>query len=565
MTRYLSTMSPATWMLFLHSLVILTMGQSFSPPDSWQEPNVNISLANRKDTADKALTRALLQFDEDTGLFSVMPDVPALPAYFYYEMAKFDILTNDTKFKNRLLDYFSIVRNAHPNFQVNSINEPLTYGYAAIHAYQAYNDNNFLQYAQDAWQFGLSYTVSSDAMAAGKIGVKSFDLQSECNGSTIVGGTFFQTDPNDPYIAGIGTGAFFVLSALLAEATSNGTYLNAASQSADFILNHLAGDSNILLDGLFANSCGNNGNPILSYNSGLGIEGLAVLSSQTNNSTMQQRLNDILSAAVLDAPWLDSRGIVETSDDRPQYLMFGLSTAYNRTQDDNIKDFIRKFISVQYNAILHQATVDGSDVYGKDWVGPPLVQVSPRSQTAALSVLVNALALPEAAAGGTNNTSDSGDSPPSTDSDTSQTSKSSKMGPIIGGVVGGVVVVILLVCFVIWRRRSKKKGLEEEKSTHPTPYMSPNQAPGNSSGSALMREQRGSSDFSIMPTASSNNRKTRPGDPRNFVVSNQSEGTQLGSSDREDMSTEELMRLLTQRLRDGQRPAEEAPPAYWKT
>ncbi|THU80574.1 hypothetical protein K435DRAFT_785372 [Dendrothele bispora CBS 962.96] len=541
------------------------MAQSFTPSSSWQEPNMTTSVAERIDIADQALTQALLQFDEDTGLFSVMPDVPALPAYLYYEMARFDTLTNNTKYKNRLSSYFSIVRNAHPDFSgFTLINEPLTYGYAAIHAYKVYQDQSFLQYAQDAWQFGLNYTVTSDATSAGRTGVKNFDLQSQCNGSSIVGGTFFQTDPNDPYIAGIGTGAFLVLSALLAEATSNQTYLSAASQSSDFILNHLTDASNILLDGLYANSCSNNGNPILSYNSGLGIEGLAILSSQTNNSTMNQRLNEILSTVILSAPWLDSRGIVETSDDRPQYLMFALSTAYNRTQDNDIKEFLGHFLSVQHNAILHQATVNGSNVYGKDWVGPPLVQVSPRSQTAALSVLVNAIALPDVVNGTSN-------LPASPNPDSSSSSKSSNLGPIIGGVVGGVVFV-LIICLALWRlfKYNREKRAGDNRISYATPYIEPgNHGTGSGSASALMTEQRHSSNFSVTPTASGTNRKNRPGDSRNLVVSNQSESTapaQLGSGNGDGMSTEELVRLLSQRLHNEQRvPSEEAPPAYRKT
>ena len=80
------------------------------------------------------------------------------------------------------------------------------------------------------------------------------------------------------------------LSALLAEATGEDTYLEAAKESADFISNHLLNAQNIVQDGI---SVGTNDSCALnqetdqeSYNSGLMIGGLAVLYSISQNATI---------------------------------------------------------------------------------------------------------------------------------------------------------------------------------------------------------------------------------------------------------------------------------------
>ncbi|THU78661.1 hypothetical protein K435DRAFT_699667 [Dendrothele bispora CBS 962.96] len=78
------------------------------------------------------------------------------------------------------------------------------------------------------------------------------------------------------------------LSALLTEATSNQTYLDAASNAADFIHNHLTNSNNIVLDGLDLNNNCAQSSSIILYNSALAVHGLVVLTSLTKNSTQEQ-------------------------------------------------------------------------------------------------------------------------------------------------------------------------------------------------------------------------------------------------------------------------------------
>jgi hypothetical protein len=79
------------------------------------------------------------------------------------------------------------------------------------------------------------------------------------------------------------------LSSLLAEATSNQTYRDAATLSAQFIHNHLLDqNSNMIADGFNVDSCSGFSGALFSYNTGLAIEGYATLVSQTGDSTMEQ-------------------------------------------------------------------------------------------------------------------------------------------------------------------------------------------------------------------------------------------------------------------------------------
>ncbi|KAJ7868641.1 hypothetical protein B0H13DRAFT_1635654, partial [Mycena leptocephala] len=79
------------------------------------------------------------------------------------------------------------------------------------------------------------------------------------------------------------------VSALLAEATSDAVYLQAAIESADFFQAQLYTSDHIALDsvsGRANDSCHNN-RRLAPYNSGLLLEGLAVLYSVTGNLSIQ--------------------------------------------------------------------------------------------------------------------------------------------------------------------------------------------------------------------------------------------------------------------------------------
>ncbi|KAL0063949.1 hypothetical protein AAF712_009139 [Marasmius tenuissimus] len=115
------------------------------------------------------------------------------------------------------------------------------YGLAAMQAYAAYKDRAYLGYAETAWGSVRVYTLSDNEIRNGKSAVKSITLQNECDGASLAG------DKNNDRLNGLSTGNFLILSALLAEATGNQTYLIAATQSLDFFRSQLYDDQSGLV------------------------------------------------------------------------------------------------------------------------------------------------------------------------------------------------------------------------------------------------------------------------------------------------------------------------------
>ncbi|KAJ7479364.1 hypothetical protein B0H11DRAFT_1620857, partial [Mycena galericulata] len=264
------------------------------------------------------------------------------------------------------------------------------YGHAAARAYAAYKDPVFLDYAIQSWWFGRFYTLSSQEVSSGSSGAKSFPIEGNCQGTTMTGGTFWNTITDQPALNALGTG----VSALLAEATSDPMYLQAATEAADFFHDHLLNARNEVQDTISAranDSCSDTSN-IEPYNSGLMIEGLSILYSITGNATVQELLNDVLAAAIPNNAWQGSNGIIDNGGSGDLNLVQGLTAVYTRnaTTPDNNAD-VEQYIAVQFNAVLDLATANESNVYGNAWVGPPSSVFSGLNQTNALSALIGVI------------------------------------------------------------------------------------------------------------------------------------------------------------------------------
>ncbi|KAJ7116868.1 hypothetical protein C8R44DRAFT_708214, partial [Mycena epipterygia] len=210
-------------------------------------------------------------------------------------MAELDVITNQTKYEKTLEQYLDFIQQTHANFS----DPTYSFGHAAARGYTAYKNPIFLQYAIQSWWFGRAYTLSDSDVSAGEIATKNFPISRDCStlsdtSETMAGGSFHDPTKSccqSSWIAGTSTGYFLSLSALLAEATSDPLYLQAATQSADFIHAHLYGPRNIVQEYILA---GSNDScqvipttfpSITPASSGLMIEGLAILYSITNNAS----------------------------------------------------------------------------------------------------------------------------------------------------------------------------------------------------------------------------------------------------------------------------------------
>ncbi|KAK0188240.1 hypothetical protein F5146DRAFT_1062615 [Armillaria mellea] len=417
----------------------------------------------------------------------------------------------------------------------------------------------------------------------------------------MAGGTFWATDQGNPTIVGLATGSYLVVSALLAEATGNKTYLDAALSSATFIHSHLYNVQNVVQDSISArknDSC-SVGSGINPYNSGLFIEGLAVLDSISGNATTQTLLRQTVAAAVTNNAWQGDNGIIANWDSKvgDLLLMRGLGAVYWRnTTYSDMRNYVKEYIGVQYNAVLDLATSNGTNVYSASWVGPPSSVFSGDNQTTALSVLINGILLKDQEPP-SSNTSDSGSSSGSGSGSTPNKS-SSPAGAIAGGVIGGIafLAIIGLAVFFVRRRRRRQQTrrsvlLDDDFSSSPlsapapTPFImgpltstqssnrppySPTssqrseKAPGggrNHVGQSSMGEKAAllhtQSTVSLQEGSSTHPQSSAP-EPAAAVPGPSNEEPQ-----RVNLPTEELVRLLNERLQAGGHwDEDEMPPEY---
>ncbi|KAK7030963.1 hypothetical protein VNI00_013910 [Paramarasmius palmivorus] len=539
-------------------------------------PNITVSPEDRVAVARSGLERAIVMLNEigqlnDTS-YGTTGDL-------YTQMAEFDLFTNQTIYKDRLLQYFEQAERVRPNFL-----DQLSYGIAGVRAYAAYQDPVFLQYAEAAWSSGKQYTLSPEDLKVGKTPVKSIKLQEKCQLVSMAGGTFWNTDLSSANLIGLATGSFLATSALLAEATSNNTYRDAAMQSANFVFSHLMNSRGEVLDTIAADTCTPSQDGAHSYNAGLVLEGLGVLVSHTKNSTLEQR-----------TAWQDSDGIIgrKNGENGAQYLVRGLAAVYSRnTTLSNLRTYIRDYIGVQYyaapssngafllkyNAILDNAREKDGNVYDLSWVGPPAAKYNSDAQVNALGVLVTTIPLRNDSTDTSTNTVPSPPSAPSS-------AHHPNVGAIVGGVVGGLALlgaVMVLILLVIRRRRRHRASVsdyEDFLQPHPQTFFAQIPAPviqetissqtqiTTPASFAVTRNEKGQT--RLAPPAPIHDASLHSGASRGEVGTHSrtlSSGSRLSSADPSELGnripTADLVRLLNARLQPGEWREEDVPPEY---
>ncbi|KAK0201615.1 hypothetical protein DFS33DRAFT_1348775 [Desarmillaria ectypa] len=572
--------------LAAHSF-LLVAAQDFTPSSSWRSPNVTTSESDRISIASAALDKTV-GFLRSDGSFN--DSAYGTPGMFYAEMAEFDRVTNQTKYKDVLKKYFPLIEQARPNYL-----DEFAYGYAAARAYEVYQDDTFLDYAVTSWTSARAYTLSDDDISSKSTSRKSFNVQPTCQGISMAGGTFWETDSDNPSIVGLATG----VSALLAEATGNETYLNAAIESATFIHSHLYNVQSVVQDSISArknDSCavGSGTNP---YNSGLFIEGLAILASISGNVTTQTLLRETVAAAVANSAWQGDDGIIANGNSKTGDLLMlrGLGAVYWRnTTYSDMRNYVKDYIGVQYNAILEQATSNGTNVYGASWVGPPSSVFSSDNQTMALSVLINGILLKDQEPP-SSNTSESGSNSSSVSGSDNSGSSSSSTAAIAGGTVGGIALLVIIgvVVFFLRRRRRENRRMSVLLDDVSPSSLSP-PAPTPFIMASLTSTQPSSDRHPYSPTSGQRSEKIPVGghsrversssmgeksallhaqstvslqgglsEPQSSTAEPAAAGPSNEEPQRVNLPTEELVRLLNERLQAGGHwDEDELPPEY---
>ncbi|KAJ7055334.1 hypothetical protein C8F01DRAFT_1160223, partial [Mycena amicta] len=445
-------MSFLTWSLlgWLALCGALVSGQLAS--SSWRKPTINMTKEDCIRIARAALEEGVSMLDP-SGQF---PDEPwGNTARLYYQLADLDMLTKQTTYRETLITQLKKTDLLDLNF---------TDVYPA-RAYQAYGDAEFLDYATQSWWYGRKFTLSASDISAGKIGSKAFAIQKQCAGGESRIHTSRQRSAERAFvIASMVGGTFWFISrrtsALLAEATSDPLYLNAAMDSFNFFKSHFLNPLDQVLNSIDAKSCDVD-STIGPYNAGYLIEGLAVMYTISKNVSVQNLLADVVTAAIQNPSWQRYDGIVSRADDKTgdyNYAL-GLSVAYARNATSPaLREDLGKFLAVQFNAVIDLATENNSSIYGRTWIGPPSSVFLGSNQTTAGAVLIGAI--PVASITASSTTASSTGATPAPSDTPSSASKGTSKKAIVGGVVGGVVILLLAIggAILLWMRQ-RRRGL----------------------------------------------------------------------------------------------------------
>ncbi|KAJ6505662.1 hypothetical protein C8R47DRAFT_1243493 [Mycena vitilis] len=576
--------------LLVAGLLLMTVPvASQTAPPSWRKPNITTSIADRTSRAGAALDVAIDRLSTD-GLFD--SDASGTAGNLYSQMAQFDIYTNQTKYQSTLQQSLTTVQKSRANFT-----DPLQFGHAAARGYAAYKDPLFLQYAVQSWWYGNARTISQADLTAAKSAVKNFTLKAVCQDATMLGGSSpaKNDDVNERSVASISSGYFLVLSGLLAEATSDPMYLQAANKSADFIHAHFYNVRNIVQPFMSASN-DSTGCEVVSAvdptNSGLMIEGLAIL-----------WLVELLNAAIPNTAWQGDNGVVAVNQNEGNMnLLQGLAATYTRKAvNSTLLEYVGDYMAVQFNAVADLATSGGNNIYGQSWNGPPSATFSASNQTMALGALVGALGITDASSSSASPSASSSNTP---NPNSSPSKSATPVGAIVGGVVGGLALVGLIVALLCFRRRRRSARRYSLPAPAPQaqlePFLDPSSdyitEPYTERGSSqpyteqassqsvstlplstlplstlphsrYAEKRRGQQPLPPLPTGAASSEKHTRADSQPTVGTSASGASHYGAgrgenNDPASLPTEQLVQLLNERLQNRQWDAEETPPEY---
>ncbi|KAK1223023.1 hypothetical protein PQX77_014099 [Marasmius sp. AFHP31] len=442
---------------------------------SLQKPTIASPKQLRRNTTAAAIDK-LMQTDPFFTAITPLPSLSWPYGDILAEMAEFDILTAQNKYKDVAQKSFLPSLKEWKPDPHSRIRNGFVYGYAALRSYLAYRDDNFLKVAQTIWDDGAAYMVSESDVEAGKSPVKNTQIDSVCpDGGTLVGGVFYaRTDPEDALITAGATGDFLILSVSLAVATSNQTYLEFAHKSADFIQRHLYRGNGLFWNILRPQNCTTEKS--FPYETGSVVHGMSILASLSQNTTIMNFAREAVVGATSSKDWHDSTYIMNLGGDNGEprvHLMRGYTALYNGSvTPTDLKSYLESYISTQYNAVVELATSGGSNVYGQAYDGPSNAEFNGNAQTAAIGALLGGVLL-----GGNETsptTSPSPTTPPTTESNGSS-SRSTPVGAIVGGVIGGLAGIALILALGLLYLRRKRAATHEDPPKL-TPWTPPAQA-----------------------------------------------------------------------------------------
>ncbi|KAK7038818.1 hypothetical protein VNI00_010448 [Paramarasmius palmivorus] len=394
-----------------------------------QNTTITTPLASRIYTAASAIDPAIQQLDFDFtystkvgGYFGILDSTR-----LHIALCLFDHITNQTRYKNRVGDFFDWRGNAgNANIpvlesQLEIRDTSVEYGYAAFHAYLAYHNSTFLQLAEEAWNRANKLVISDqnldvwDSLCPLNREARSFsDLLHHFRGKTSwrFPGGLGTVDNATYYIGANVNGKFLALSGLLAKETFNRTYVTAAKSTAAFMTNNMfrgRSTGNPQSIHVFNNCTVSFDNPT-AENTAWWIDGVSLLTAidtQGSPSAMDlyspsPRIPRLKQAIVgpANTNWINEYGILDTVSIDRGHVVSAITQAYGRMNQSTGKDlqsYISTFVAVQHNAVVNNARAPNSNLY-REWTvttspGPAAFDIG--NQVSAIYALLAGISLPD--------------------------------------------------------------------------------------------------------------------------------------------------------------------------
>ncbi|KAF7304114.1 Glycoside hydrolase family 76 protein [Mycena indigotica] len=484
--------------LLAFSLVVVMVEGASIASATWRKPTFANVNGARTHQAFAALFQAVAVFRPNQ--VYVGPPYEQL-AHVLGQMAEQEVVGNTTTYQEPIVGFMGDALRVRAAFGNTGVDFALAWGYSAARAHFTLNNAQLLGYAVQCWEWANTYTISP---GTNRLASKAPSISTSCATGPLTGGTFATSTLSSPTLSARATGYFALLSAMLAQATSNTTYLDAAVASVSFIRTHLwDAPRGLPMAALAADSCAVTDTSLQSNNAALLVEALSVLSVITGGDARVGGLLDGLVTKVLEYDgWQTAQGILASGDTKvgDGLLVRALTWAYlyNATNSGN-RGYIHDYVAVQYNAVTDLATYNltappvnstnpASNLYAAQWTGPPPApgtNVSFANQTNAIHVLYAAawidfpgspvppplaasLRLGEGVL--TFGAGTSGDKDGNTGAH--QSKAASHTGAITGGIVGAVAALaalcaLLLVCH--HRRRAARRGPRDSGPAVPRP------------------------------------------------------------------------------------------------
>ncbi|ESK95306.1 glycoside hydrolase family 76 protein [Moniliophthora roreri MCA 2997] len=446
-------------------IVHLAIAQSLVPSPDWRKPNITIQTQDRVGIANAALNVAINKLEQDLTYCAAEGGGYGLKgaARLHMQLSVLDDMANTTTYQDQVRKYFELRGDGSGNLTAP---EQVLY-LISCRAYMTYGDDYLLRIAENIWARANNETITNTT----SLPLNICDAQR----SRLMGGIFSLGSEQPITFLGNDNGLFFVISALLAELTSNSTYLDAALRTASFIRTNMHRTPGIVQGVVVKDNCSNaqfsDNLPRGQDETGMMIQGLVVLDSiqRHTNSSIMDEIRQAVSASgaqIGPASWLRQDEVMLPN---AGYLAHALGFVYERIPSNmtELKSYLQSFIGVQFNAILDQATsFEHENLYG-NWIGPPSTVFHSSNQTSACQGLIAAISIPQATV------ENAAPFPKVPGSKASST----PVGAIAGGVVGGVAIVAIAgICIFYYRRRQRRS---EDGGTATTPFTTQASTIGN--------------------------------------------------------------------------------------